>query len=564
MTERLVRIACLMGLVCAGCAARGLPIVPGGDGAASAGSAPGGAGSAPGGSAAPRPRLVAPRSTATVASRRPRLRWDMSGVAGAAVVDLCRDRACQMPLGNATVEAAGSAARPDGDLPPGVVFWRVRAAGQTSATWELFVGHGSAPVDGSWGATLDLDGDGVPDAALDAAASGVALYLGGAAALGRPPTLLGNPDDAKAGFGYVIASAGDLDGDGYGDLAVGECGAGAGHVHVYFGGPGGPQPARTQTLAAPDLQSGFGCRLAAAGDLDGDGYADLAVGRIGADFSGGLFIFRGGPQGLPTTTARIDSPDYHPSRLGYSLAGVGDLDGDGYDDLVASEIDYSALSGRAHVYRGGPGGISNARVVTLLSPDPSGLQFGASVAGAGDVDGDGYADFVVAAPAVSTTKLPPTAHLYRGGPGSPGAGAPAIALSSDGTVGFGAEVEAAGDVDGDGFDDVIIASASTVTLFRGVAGGLAVTGTPVAAVGQGANPRHLAGAGDLDGDGHADLLVSDGAGVEALFGGAAGFDRARAGGLVAVQPPNGASVGGALARWQPQRASARRRGRSRS
>ena len=60
------------------------------------------------------------------------------------------------------------------------------------------------------------------------------------------------------------------------------------------------------------------------------------------------------------TTTRIDSPDYKPSRLGYSLAGVGDLDGDGYADLVATEIDASARSGRVHVYRGGPDGISNA------------------------------------------------------------------------------------------------------------------------------------------------------------------------------------------------------------
>src|SRR5207253_6458845 len=113
---------------------------------------------------------------------------------------------------------------------------------------------------------------------------------------------------------------------------------------------------------------------------------------------GGLYIYRGGAGGLPATTTRIDSADYHPSRLGYSVAGVGDLDGDGFDDLVASEINSSALTGRAHVYRGGAGGISNDNQVTLLSPDASGLQFGASVAGAGDVDGHGYPDLVVASP----------------------------------------------------------------------------------------------------------------------------------------------------------------------
>ena len=90
--------------------------------------------------------------------------------------------------------------------------------------------------------------------------------------------------------------------------------------------------------------------------------------RVGDDFGGGLYIYKGGPNGLPTTTTRIDSPDYKPSRLGYSLAGVGDLDGDGYADLVATEIDAQRASGRVHVYRGGPDGISNAAQVTLRQP----------------------------------------------------------------------------------------------------------------------------------------------------------------------------------------------------
>ena len=56
-------------------------------------------------------------------------------------------------------------------------------------------------------------------------------------------------------------------------------------MHVYFGGPGGVRRAPSQALDAPDGASGFGCRLAAAGDLDGDGYADLAMARVGDDFS---------------------------------------------------------------------------------------------------------------------------------------------------------------------------------------------------------------------------------------------------------------------------------------
>ena len=194
--------------------------------------------------------------------------------------------------------------------------------------------------------------------------------------LGGAPTIIANPDGAAAKFGYVIAAAGDLNGDGYGDLAVGECGSAGGHVHVYFGGPGGIRRA-TQALGAPDAPAAS----AAASPPPAISTATATPtwrSRASAKTSpAGSTSIRGSAAGLPTTTTRIDSPDYKPSRLGYSLAGVGNLDGDGFADLVATEIDASAASGHAHVYRGGPDGITNARQVTLVSPDPSGLQFGA-------------------------------------------------------------------------------------------------------------------------------------------------------------------------------------------
>jgi hypothetical protein len=158
------------------------------------------------------------------------------------------------------------------------------------------------------------------------------------------------------------------------------------------------------------------------------------------------------------------------------------------------------------------------------------------VAGVGDVDGDGYPDFVVAAPAVTTTGSP-VAHLYRGGAAGIGAATVPIDLASDGSSGFASEVEAAGDVDGDGYADVLVTSTSAVVLFRGGAS-VATSGASIAAGGQGVNPRHAAAAGDLDGDGRADVVIGDGAGVEALFGVAAGLDRSR---VMTIDPPAGYS-----------------------
>jgi hypothetical protein len=564
-------VAFVLCLSVAGCADRPLALPGsgdsdgGGNGSSAGGSGHGGGGSHGGGSgnaggsgsggsggkSNPAPRLVAPMSTASVTSPRPQLRWDMSGVADTATVDLCADRACGQILGTGVVDSSGAAARPDAALPAGVVFWRVRAGAVTSATWEFFVGHGSGgAVVSSYGATLDLDGDGVPDVALALASGAVAVYLGGAAGLARAPPVIAHPDGAQAGFGYVLAAAGDVNGDGYGDLAVGECERyrSGGQVRVYLGGPSGPLLSSPETLTSSDGLKGFGCRVTAAGDLDGDGYGDVAVARVGDDFSGSLYVFAGGPGGLAKTTTRIDSPDQNPSRLGYSLAGVGDLDGDGYADLVASEIAVSDLTGHVHVYLGGAGGISNQRILTLPSPDPDGLQFGGSVAAAGDVDGDGHPDFVVGAPVVSTAKLDARAHVYRGGAGGVPANAAPTELDADGSPGFALEVEGGGDVDADGRGDVIVASSSSVTLFSGGSG----PGVSVAAMGQGVNPRHVGLAGDLDGDGAADLIVSDGAGVEKIPGGAKGLDRSRASSVAA--PAGQSGFGGAVVHRARRRA----------
>jgi FG-GAP-like repeat/FG-GAP repeat len=525
-----------------GCAARPLPLPEGSNGGGvngggsngtngsngggtNGGGTTGGGGTNGGGTNGnlPAPRLISPPSTSIVTSRHPRLRWDSTD----GDVDLCADRACTSFYGNAPggVVSVG--------LPPNiVVFWRVRRNGQTSATWEFFTGWSDAPLDNHHPGPLDLDGDGVPDSAVGLGGGGVGVYLGGAGGLAAPPMVLSSNDSPRNHFGFVVAAAGDLDGDGYGDLAVGECGGAGTRVYVYYGAPGGVR--MPQALDSPDGLTGFGCRVAGAGDLDGDGYGDLAVARVGDDFGGGLYIFKGGAGGVTTGSARIDSPDQKPSRNGYSLAGVGDFDADGYDDLASTEIDYSALTGRLHLYRGGPSGISNQDVSTYKSKDAMGLQFGASVASAGDADGDGYTDLVVGAPAVTTTAGAPLIHLFYGGPTLLSV---ATVQSSD--AGFGFEVEGGGDLDGDGFSDVVVTANDSVTAFLGGSVRVLTSITVVAAAGQGANPRHAAFTGDLDFDGKSELLVADGAGVELLLGGGGGLDRARARSLAA--PPGGFS-----------------------
>src|SRR5262249_2920241 len=108
--------------------------------------------------------------------------------------------------------------------------------------------------------------------------------------------------------------------------------------------------------------------------------------------------------------------------------------------------------------------------------------------------------------------------------------------------GFGFEVEGGGDLDGDGFADVVVTANDSLSVILGGSARLLGAITAVSASGQGANPRHAAFAGDLDGDGLGAFLVGGGAGVELLLGGMGGLARAR---LKPVAAPAG-GFGGAV------------------
>src|SRR5207237_569754 len=133
------------------------------------------------------------------------------------------------------------------------------------------------------------------------------------------------PVDAAAGT--VL----DVNGDGYADLVVGTRGdeGRPGSAYVYLGGADGLSPHASLILRGPE--PGFGHHVAAAGDANGDGYADVLV---GTDGSGSAYLSLGGPAGLATTPAARLSTRLAQGVFGESVAGAGDTNGDGYADVV--------------------------------------------------------------------------------------------------------------------------------------------------------------------------------------------------------------------------------------
>jgi hypothetical protein len=302
----------------------------------------------------------------------------------------------------------------------------------------------------------DLDGDGHDDFAASApAATTPTVYLNSA----RNGSLLGTLQPTTAGeFGAVLASGGDVDGDGVDDLLIGSptpiAGGSGGFVELVSLGTG----TLLRTHAALDVAA-----LAFLGDLDGDGRDDYAVGIPGSSAAGpgpGRVDLRSGASGALLRTL-WGSFAYH--RLGAAIAGVGDVDGDGVGDLLVGapgEPIAAYTTGAAYLVSGASG----ARLLRLTRPGSYyAVAYGHSVAGMGDYDGDGTPDVAVMHSqswAGGAVKNFGWVHVWSGSDGS--------LLETMSTTGNSGPLADAGDVNLDGVDDLLVASAVTAADQRSV------------------------------------------------------------------------------------------------
>jgi hypothetical protein len=414
------------------------------------------------------PRPIAPRSTSRVTSQRPTFTWALGAGDEGAEVTICADRNCTDVV--ESFVGQGSSAAPPMPLAPGVHYWRLRGVAgdqvgrQTSATWEFFVGPRNAPADTSWGTTLDVNGDGFADVVVGSPFIGgntgtgaIDVFQGGPSGASAIAIAVGAPAGADPSFGATVASAGDVNGDGFGDVVVG-----------------------------------------APGWFDGD----ASQATIALHFSGAVYVFLGSATGLTSPAVELDAPSSAQSAFaafGNAVAGAGDVNGDGYADIVVGADQTDAATGAAYVYLGGPSGIST-QPMPLVAAGTS--QFGQAVAGAGDLDGDGLDDVLV----VGTNQV----YVYRGTSSGPAASPAVIAPP----LINGALSVALGDVNGDGFVDVVAGSefaTNTNTAFVYLGGPKGLTPTPlVLGATNGSQYSYAAAVGDVNGDGFADIILSAG------------------------------------------------------
>ncbi|CAN7250637.1 hypothetical protein [Aminobacter aminovorans] len=378
-------------------------------------------------------------------------------------------------------------------------------------------------------------------------------------------------DIAGDQVGWSVASAGDVNGDGFDDIIVGakfgdDGGYNAGEAYVLFGGASSINVDLTNLTAAEgfviqgdtyDDLAGFS--VASAGDVNGDGFDDLIVGAPGGsnggNFAGEAYVVFGSasPANIDLTTLTaaqgfIIQGDVPFDQAGFSVSSAGDVNGDGFDDLIVGAVsgdNGGSNAGEAYVVFGGATPV-NIDLTTLtaaqgfvIQGDAAGDYAGWSVSSAGDVNGDGFDDLIVGA--------------RYGDDGGSSAGEAYVVFGSsspvnidlttlNATQGFiiqgdvagdrtGWSVSSVGDVNNDGFDDLIVGSpfgdnggSNAGEAYVVLGGTFGLGSTPVTTTGTAGAEMLIGGLGNdaLTGGGGADILRG-GAGDDVLAVSSTGF-----------------------------------------
>jgi len=385
---------------------------------------------------------------------------------------------------------------------------------------------------GNFGSSLasagDVNGDGINDIIIGSrlALAGdygrAYLYFGSTTLSGTiSPDKIWTGESADDYFGQSVSSAGDVNGDGFGDIIIGadhddDVAVNAGAAYIYFGGAGSTAGTDSLKLTGEAYSNWYGNSVSGAGDVNGDGYSDVIVGaynynNTSPNSQGRAYIYYGGSS-MDVIADLIMDGENENDEFGYSVAGGRDINGDGFSDFIVgarfwtNEISHN--KGRVYVYYGGIGA-DNIPDIVLDQESEGGLYFGTSISSVGDVNADGFSDILIGAPLFSSQKG--KAFLYKFS--ATGLTVPSLVITGDSFDEFGTSVSEAGDLNGDGYDDFIVgapfynSSGAAYVFF----GGDIINSVPGLILTEGITNEQfgfsVSGAGDINGDGYDDVLV---------------------------------------------------------
>lgn len=379
----------------------------------------------------------------------------------------------------------------------------------------------------------DVDNDGFDDFGMLSPSKGLCyVFMGGMVVTEAPVRMLegtGVPLTEES----QVRPAGDLDNDGFDDVLITAPGLylpskrAAGAVFVFYGTPAGLANEPDQALYGSEADGRFGMDVDALGDFNRDGYDDIVVGADGVnEDTGRVLIYLGGPAGLQDTPAWLWDGEGRGDRFGYAVTGAGDLNSDGWMDFaVGAPFAVAGDSrGKVYIFYGAPR-LEDVWMAPPLVGKMLRSYFGLSIRLAGDVNNDGFSDLIVSSPDAGIAGAG-RVELYLGSERGIGANASRVIEGQEDESHLGFTIAYLGDVNRDGCDDVAIGAQLYSTEDKPERGKVYVffgdrytgfsTEPKVEEVGS-STLEHLsaglAGAGDVDGDAFMDVLV-----------GAPGFD----------------------------------------
>lgn len=492
-------------------------------GAHAGGAQAGGSGStvAVGGSGADEPPTVPvlrlPRNDAYLGaqrkagSKRPRFAWEASTSPSDAPVEYELQYSDDPEMTDATsITTSLTEYQPETDLPialqPPVgrrYYWRVRACIQDtcsefSRTWWVNIGRPKC----------DYNADGNDDVAISdfsvhpSVRNKIHFYYGSSSThFGMTNNgIIDDPTNTNSGFAASIACAGDIDGDGYADVLASAHFANKAFVFMGSSSDRFTRARNPITVTYTSEEGLLGPYMTSAGDVNGDGFSDVIIGTIDRTMPA-AYVYLGSPTGLDTPFAlELGGAAIRPEYSSVRVSAAGDVNGDGFSDVMVA---FQTGDGETvRVYHGAPGrGFDSTPRAELVTASGN-FEFVSSLDAAGDVNGDGFGDVILG---VEDDNV---AYIYLGGPQGLES-TPSVALY--GSDSFGATVASIGDINNDGFDDIAVADRSPkVLIYLGDKG--PKLDEPDAAIYRDSiedrTGQRLGSPGDINGDGYADFTIA--------------------------------------------------------
>jgi hypothetical protein len=364
----------------------------------------------------------------------------------------------------------------------------------------IFAGQGSLGNSAMYAG--DVNADGFDDLIISNPSlnGGLAYLHFGSTVLDTIPDLVLAGPQGSVRFGIRVTSAGDVNNDGYDDVAVAddEIMNNTGRVYIYYGGL--EMNAEADIVLTGQSESiYFGRNVMNAGDVNGDGFSDIIAGAFGFGSNRGKVEIHFGALNMDTIPDVVFVGENGGDVLG-NVSGAGDVNNDGFDDVIAGAWGYNSRTGRAYILFGGTN-MNNVPDV-ILTGNIADDGFGLTVADAGDVNGDSYSDVLVG------TNVKGRAFIFYGGAN--------MNNSADVNLvdaGIGYQAAGVGDLNKDGYADVMV-GAYSFNSDKGKAsvfyGGLSMDGVSDMVYFPSVGSYYgysLSKAGDVNNDGFLDFLI---------------------------------------------------------